>query len=229
MISILQSHPYARGLRGKAFPHYDTLFTVFGTDMATGAGAEGPAEAVEAMDDEGESDEEEGNGDEDEGCDEVNILNDEDEPTTWEQTPYVNASNAELDGSVSKPPSNNDQNKKSVTSHKRTKSGDGFNELVQHIGTYVAAYQEKKEDFANYFKKESDEKERRRALIMKEIVKLENLTKQKHIKVGQYILKDEAKVDFFFGLPEEYRVDYVREQVSECAPYHPSFDFGGSQ
>ncbi|OMP11819.1 hypothetical protein COLO4_03673 [Corchorus olitorius] len=188
--------PFDSGLRGKAFPHYDTFLTVFGTNMATGEGAEGPAEAVEVMDDEGGSDEEEGNGDEDEGSDEVHILNDEDEPTTRESIPYVNAANAELDGSVSKPPSNNDQSKKSMTSHKRTKSGDGFNELVQHIGPYVVAYQERKEDFANYFKKESDEKERRRALIMKEIVKLENLTKQEHIKVRPYILKMKPRWTF---------------------------------
>ncbi|RCV06748.1 hypothetical protein SETIT_1G188500v2 [Setaria italica] len=40
-------HPEAKGLYGVAFPYYDSLAAVYGSDIATGEGAEGLSEAVE--------------------------------------------------------------------------------------------------------------------------------------------------------------------------------------
>ncbi|RLM69062.1 hypothetical protein C2845_PM17G09050 [Panicum miliaceum] len=39
-------HPEAKGLYGIAFPYYDTLSAIYGSDIATGEGAEGISEAV---------------------------------------------------------------------------------------------------------------------------------------------------------------------------------------
>nr|CAB3484161.1 unnamed protein product [Digitaria exilis] len=39
-------HPEAKGLYGVAFPYYDTLSAIYGSDIATGQGAEGISEAV---------------------------------------------------------------------------------------------------------------------------------------------------------------------------------------
>ncbi|CAO2210954.1 unnamed protein product [Urochloa humidicola] len=41
-----RSHPEAKGMYGVAFPYYDTLTAIYGTDIATGEGAEGLSEAV---------------------------------------------------------------------------------------------------------------------------------------------------------------------------------------
>ncbi|XP_062075003.1 uncharacterized protein LOC133779011 [Humulus lupulus] len=45
----VKSHPTARGLRNKSFPHYDDLGQVFGKDRATGQGAMGFYEIVEEI------------------------------------------------------------------------------------------------------------------------------------------------------------------------------------
>ncbi|XVF78391.1 hypothetical protein PTKIN_Ptkin14bG0128200 [Pterospermum kingtungense] len=42
----VKTHPNAKGLRGKTFPFYDELGSVFGKDRATGAGAESATDAV---------------------------------------------------------------------------------------------------------------------------------------------------------------------------------------
>ncbi|KAF8714787.1 hypothetical protein HU200_027314 [Digitaria exilis] len=39
-------HPEAKGLYGVSFPYYDTLSAIYGSDIATGEGAEGISEAV---------------------------------------------------------------------------------------------------------------------------------------------------------------------------------------
>ncbi|XP_044481983.1 uncharacterized protein At2g29880-like [Mangifera indica] len=44
------SHPNAKSLRHKPFPHYDSLVIVFGKDRATGAKAETTTDAVEEFD-----------------------------------------------------------------------------------------------------------------------------------------------------------------------------------
>ncbi|KAF8666420.1 hypothetical protein HU200_053528 [Digitaria exilis] len=42
----LHYHPEAKCLYGVAFPYYDTLSAIYGSDIATGEGAEGISEAV---------------------------------------------------------------------------------------------------------------------------------------------------------------------------------------
>ncbi|XVF49148.1 hypothetical protein PTKIN_Ptkin03bG0245100 [Pterospermum kingtungense] len=44
------SHPSAKGLRNKTFPHFDDFIIIFGKDRATGEGAETTADAVKAFD-----------------------------------------------------------------------------------------------------------------------------------------------------------------------------------
>ncbi|XVF50897.1 hypothetical protein PTKIN_Ptkin04bG0140200 [Pterospermum kingtungense] len=44
------THPNAKGMRNKAFPHYDDFAIIFGKDRATGAGAKTATDAVEQLD-----------------------------------------------------------------------------------------------------------------------------------------------------------------------------------
>ncbi|XVF78502.1 hypothetical protein PTKIN_Ptkin14bG0139300 [Pterospermum kingtungense] len=55
---------------------------------------------------------------------------------------------------------------------------------------------------------------------------LEGFTCIQLVKVGAYISKDEWKVQYFFALPKESRIEFVKLQFQEIAPsaYHPSFD-----
>ncbi|XVF39666.1 hypothetical protein PTKIN_Ptkin01aG0051600 [Pterospermum kingtungense] len=45
----VRSHPNAKGLRNKAFPHYDDCPAIFRKDRATGLGAETAADAMEEI------------------------------------------------------------------------------------------------------------------------------------------------------------------------------------
>ncbi|KAK9289277.1 hypothetical protein L1049_017753 [Liquidambar formosana] len=45
----VKTHPVAKGLRNKPFPHYDTLLEIFGKDRANGLGATTPATEEEAI------------------------------------------------------------------------------------------------------------------------------------------------------------------------------------
>ncbi|OMO82624.1 hypothetical protein COLO4_22902 [Corchorus olitorius] len=132
--------------------------------------------------------------------------------------------NAESVASSSKPPSQHDSSEKSVNSKKRSRSGEEFGNLVQIIRDFVGAYKENNEHWkciADYFRLESE----RRTELVKAIMQLTEFTKQERMRGGQHIIKDPAKIDFFFALPEELRSEYVQEQLSECTPYRPSIDF----
>uniref|UniRef100_A0A803QIX0 Myb/SANT-like domain-containing protein n=1 Tax=Cannabis sativa TaxID=3483 RepID=A0A803QIX0_CANSA len=50
------SHPNARGLRNKAFPHYDDFVAIFGQHRANGQGAKGFSETMNEIDREAEND-----------------------------------------------------------------------------------------------------------------------------------------------------------------------------
>ncbi|XP_061354423.1 uncharacterized protein LOC133299038 [Gastrolobium bilobum] len=45
----VKSHPNGKGLFNKPFPHYDQLGAVFGKDVASGQGAEGPTDTIHEM------------------------------------------------------------------------------------------------------------------------------------------------------------------------------------
>ncbi|XP_077249542.1 uncharacterized protein LOC143889253 [Tasmannia lanceolata] len=53
----LKSHPEAKGLRNKPFPHFEELARVFGRDVANGERSQAPEDMVEAMDNEDENNE----------------------------------------------------------------------------------------------------------------------------------------------------------------------------
>ncbi|XVF55552.1 hypothetical protein PTKIN_Ptkin06aG0045000 [Pterospermum kingtungense] len=46
----VRTHPNAKRLRGKSFPHFDELGSIFGKDRAIGAGAETTSDMVRAID-----------------------------------------------------------------------------------------------------------------------------------------------------------------------------------
>ncbi|OMO55309.1 hypothetical protein COLO4_36056 [Corchorus olitorius] len=118
----------------------------------------------------------------------------------------VEAENA-FGASAAKPQSK----EKSVTSKKRTKSDDGFGQLMTSIGGLCEAYNKKNEavtGIASYFLIEKEEKDRRMQLNT-EIRKLEGLTRQECRLVAQHIIKSSEKIDMFFSLLEDEKTEYV--------------------
>ncbi|OMO84710.1 hypothetical protein COLO4_21893 [Corchorus olitorius] len=207
----------AKGLRYKAFPHYDNFVLIYGEDTATGGGVEGPADVCDAMEDE------EGDSDDDEESDNEEVEKPEDEEAV-EVDQGVEVENA-FGASAAKPQSK----EKSVISKKRTKSDDGFGQLMTSIGGLCEAYNKKNEavtGIASYFLTEKEEKDRMMQLNT-EIRKLEGLTRQECRLVAQHIIKSPEKIDMFFSLLEDEKTEYVQEQLSECCTYRPTIDFGG--
>ncbi|OMO95007.1 hypothetical protein COLO4_16101 [Corchorus olitorius] len=102
---------------------------------------------------------------------------------------------------TAKPPSK----EKSVNNKKRTRSVDGFGELMTSIGGSCDAYNEKNEavkGIASYFLAEKEENDRGMQLNI-EIKKLERFTRQECRVVAQFIIKSPEKIDMFFSLPED--------------------------
>nr|GMD40608.1 Myb_DNA-bind_3 domain-containing protein [Ipomoea batatas] len=122
---------------------------------------------------------------------------------------------------VSSCPSTNTANvKKQLTGKKRSRSHDGFNDLVAEIHDYVGAYKH----VATYFQNES-ENNTRKMKIFEEIMQLPGFSTEEIMNVGEHIMKDAHKLDTFFALPKELRRHYVVKQLYEIDAYHPTFDF----
>ncbi|XP_031106132.1 uncharacterized protein LOC116010761 [Ipomoea triloba] len=204
----VKSHPTAAGLRNKPFPYLDELMAVWGNDHASGAGAETPADAVEELDQRGD--------------------NVDDFQVDWEIGEDEGLGQNEAEHNVDKAdlsscPSTNTANvKKKLTGKKRSRSDDGFNDLVAEIHDYVGAYKH----VATYFQNES-ENNTRKMKIFEEIMQLPGFSTEEIMNAGEHILKDSHKLDTFFALPKELRSHYVVKQLSEINAYHPTFDFHG--
>ncbi|XVF53717.1 hypothetical protein PTKIN_Ptkin05aG0120900 [Pterospermum kingtungense] len=198
LTSSKDTHPNAKGLKNKPFPHFENFVIIFGRDRATGAGAETTADAVE-----GESDD-----NDDEFLDETN-----NECETGEREHTIKDMEASS-GAISR------------RSIKRARSSDGTYELVQQLADFRATCKETFQEIkgiASFFKKEADGADRMFALpaALDEII---GFFEDELTKVGTYISKDQRRVDFFFALPKERRPGFLRQQLNECSPYHSSFD-----
>ncbi|XP_044477557.1 uncharacterized protein At2g29880-like [Mangifera indica] len=165
----VRSHPNAKGLRHKPFPHYDSLVIVFGKDRATGAGAEIATDVVEELDIE--------NLDNNEDTIEIDVELDSD---------YNDQDKEDATGSK-RQIVNERINQKTANSKKRKRNDEGFSRLVEEI-------------------------------------ELDGFSRQELFNVGEHIIKEEHKIDFFFELPMDFRKDYVIKQLVECNVYCPSFD-----
>ncbi|OMO88331.1 twist-related protein [Corchorus olitorius] len=164
--------------------------------------------------------------------DDANDVEAPEAPTTPIETPAVQT-NVEVDSSGSKPPSKEDPSKRSVTSKKKRtpKSGnEGYTELCAEINNYTDAYREKNESLktmAKYFDREYEDKDLKRELV-NELLKFAWLNRNDIYKIAQHIIKDAVKFELYFALPEDLKEDFVKEQMNECNPYVPNFDFGAS-
>ncbi|XP_074557782.1 uncharacterized protein LOC141813674 [Curcuma longa] len=188
----VKSHPAAIGLRNKEFPHLDDLMSVWGKDHATGANAETPADAVE----------------------EINLCDEEIDTVDLEKEEYVEGFDDD-NQKISETPSSSayPTNKKS-TRKQKGKSDDALGDLVGEIQNYITSISKSDEEISNYFKQQTENNHRKKK-IYEELIELSEFSEQEIMDVGEYILKDEHKLDNFFALPKIFRRSYVLKLLSE--------------
>ncbi|XVF83852.1 hypothetical protein PTKIN_Ptkin16aG0526600 [Pterospermum kingtungense] len=199
-------HPTAKGLRNKAFPHYDDCVAIFGRDRATGLGAETTADAVEEIGD--------------------SVDDDSAGANKGTETPTLGTME-DVDGSIGATGATGATSRKSGA-HKRARSSDGTDELVEQLAGIKNIYQDSMQEMMTFFRKEYEGIDRRLGLpqVLEE---LEGFSVDEIIKVGAYMSKDPTKVDYFFALNPSRRSAYVKILLEECNPsYRPSFAHVGS-
>ncbi|XP_074560120.1 uncharacterized protein LOC141816187 [Curcuma longa] len=193
----VKSHPAAIGLRNKEFPHLDDLMFVWGKDHATGANAEIPTDTVE----------------------EINLCDEEIDTFELEKEEYAEGhKDEEFDDdnqNISETPSSSvcSTNKKSTRKKKR-KFDDALGDLVGVIRKYITFVSKFDEEISNYFKQQTENNHRKKK-IYEELIELSEFSEQQIMDVGEYILKDEYKLDNFFALPKIFRRSYVLKLLSE--------------
>ncbi|OMO95750.1 phosphatidylinositol-4-phosphate 5-kinase 7-like protein [Corchorus olitorius] len=138
--------------------------------------------------------------------DDANDVEAPEAPTTPIETPAVQT-NVEVDASGSKPPSKEDPSKRSVTARRKQEKNESLKTM------------------AKYFDREYEDKDLKKELV-NELLKFAWLNKNDIYKVAQHIIKDAVKFELYFALPEDLKEDFVKEQMNECIPYVPNFDFG---
>ncbi|XVF54502.1 hypothetical protein PTKIN_Ptkin05aG0185400 [Pterospermum kingtungense] len=119
------SHPNAKGLRNKAFPHYDDCATIFGRDRTTGLGAETTVDAVERIRD--------------------IIDNDSTRGEKENETPVVGTMK-DVNGSTGATGATS----RRTGSHKRARSSDETDELVEHLVGIKNIYQDSMQEIMTF-------------------------------------------------------------------------------
>ncbi|XP_042465761.1 uncharacterized protein LOC122048232 [Zingiber officinale] len=193
----VKSHPAAIGLRNKEFPHLDDLMFVWGKDRATGANAETPSDAVEEIN----------------LCDEETdtFEHEKDAHTECQKDEESDHANQAIRKSETLDSSICPSNKKLTTRKRKGKADDALDDLVGEIHKYVIAVNEANEEMkgiSTYFKKQTESGDRKMK-IYDELIELSEFSEQEIMDVGEYILKDEHKIDNFFALPKAFRRKYV--------------------
>ncbi|KAG6514035.1 hypothetical protein ZIOFF_024374 [Zingiber officinale] len=201
----VKSHPAAVSSRNKEFPHLDDLMFVWGKDCATGVGTETRADAVEEIN----------------LCDEETDIFEceidehakfhKDEEYVREET-----KKSEMETQDSVCPSN-----KATTKEKKRKSDDVLGDLVGEISKYVTIITKANEEMkgiSTYFMKQTENSDKKMR-IYDELMELSDFSQQEIMDVGEYILKDDHKVDNFFALPKTFRREYVMKQLTKINPY----------
>ncbi|KAG6510317.1 hypothetical protein ZIOFF_028327 [Zingiber officinale] len=98
---------------------------------------------------------------------------------------------------------------------------DSVCDLVGEISKYVTVITEANEEMkgiSTYFMKQTENSDKKMR-IYDELMELSDFSQQEIMDVGEYILKDDHKVDNFNALPKAFRREYVMKQLSKINPY----------
>ncbi|KAE8702170.1 putative Nuclear factor kappa-B-binding protein [Hibiscus syriacus] len=169
---INESHPTDVGLRNKSFPFFDDFVHIFGKERAAGT----TADALKHINVEDNAF--------------IDVLLEEKRVRDSESREDVGASTCQTSDATASSPT-----MKKVASKKRSRSDDGLTELVQEISKFGAAYRETAKeikDITALLKKEVEGNDQRIS-IFTEIMKIEGMSTNEILTIGEYINKDAHK------------------------------------
>lgn len=185
---LLQSHPYAKGLRNKPFPYYDDLCIIFGKNETNGKGVEMATGGAKALGHKVANNDEE-NGIGSGGSSDTDVLIHDVQSL---QVPVQDSS-------------------KSTPSKKRKRCGNCLSseveELTKMLGTFLEQNKGLLAVFTTLLKAKAAAAEKR-AKLNGELMKL-SLNLQARLRAAYMIVCDPTKVDLFFSLPDDEKAEWV--------------------
>ncbi|CAL5441922.1 unnamed protein product [Camellia sinensis] len=187
--NYVKREPDAKGMRNVPFIYYEDWVILFGKDRATGVLAEGPAGMVDA-------------------------LEKEDQTTEECYTPIVDLPDCSL--SASGTPCN--QGGLGTTSKKRAREAEGIAkglvDMAVEFGSFFKKTNTTMEEIAHRIGYAQDLSQARK-LVNGELAKL-RLNTNDRLRAATLIVKDAERVDLFFSLPEEEKMEWVCLMLAGC-------------
>ncbi|KAL7178045.1 hypothetical protein ACSBR2_031245 [Camellia fascicularis] len=189
--------PDAKGMRNRPFPFYEDWLILFGKDRATGELAEDPADAVTAMEKE-----------------DANATTEEGEQSPVEQF-SMNMGDTDYSMSTASNVSNRADSTK--TAKKRARPTEGIStellEMAKNLGSFIENTNTTMVEIAHRIGYSHDLSQQRR-LVNAELLKLP-MSNTQRLMSASMIVKDEDKVDLFFSLDENDKMEWV-SLLLEC-------------
>ncbi|KAF5948370.1 hypothetical protein HYC85_014327 [Camellia sinensis] len=183
-----QREPDAKGMRNVPFLYYEDWVILFSKDRAIGVLAEGPADMVDA-------------------------LEKEDQTTEECYTLIVNLPDCSL--SASGTPCN--QGGSGTTSKKRAREAEGIAkglvDMAVEFGSFFKKTNTTMEEIAHRIGYAHDLSQARK-LVNGELVKLP-LNTNDRLRVATLIVKDVERVNLFFSLPKEEKIEWDQKSISK--------------
>ncbi|KAI7985791.1 hypothetical protein LOK49_LG14G00961 [Camellia lanceoleosa] len=185
--NYVKKEPDAKGMRNVPFPYYKDWLILFGKDRATGALAENPADMVAA-------------------------LEKEDQTTDECYTPIMDLPGVNnMDCSLSANGTPTNQSTSATTFKKRARKSEGIAKGLAEMATQFGSFFEKTNttmaEIAHRIGYAHDISEARK-LVNGELNKLP-LNSNYRLRAATLIVKDAERVDLFFSLPEEDKMEWV--------------------
>ncbi|GMP91427.1 hypothetical protein CsSME_00042134 [Camellia sinensis var. sinensis] len=185
--NYVKKEPDAKGMCNVPFPYYEDWLILFGKDRVTGALAESPADMVTA-------------------------LEKEDQTTDECYTPMMDllvVNNMDCSLSANGTPTN--QSTSATTSKKRARESEGIAKGLAEMATQFGSFFEKPNTTMAeiaYRIGYAHDISKARKLVNGELSKLP-LNSNDRLRAATLIVKDAERVDLFFSLPEEEKMERV--------------------
>ncbi|KAF5933460.1 hypothetical protein HYC85_029631 [Camellia sinensis] len=191
--------PDAKGMRNRPFPFYEDWLILFGKDRATGELAEDPADAVAAMEKE-----------------DANATTEEGEQSPVEQ---FSMNMGDTDYSMSTAGNVPNRADSAKTGKKRARPTEGIptelSEMAKNLGSFIENTNTTMVEIAHRIGYSHDLSQQRR-LVNAELLKLP-MSNTQRLMAASMIVKDEDKVDLFFSLDENDKMEWFRAGFyNEC-------------
>ncbi|KAI8009303.1 hypothetical protein LOK49_LG06G02608 [Camellia lanceoleosa] len=190
-LNYVRRVPDAKGMRNRPFPFYEDWLILFGKDKATGELAEGPADAVTATEKE-----------------DANATTEEGEQSPVEQ---FSMNMGDMDYSMSTSGNISNRADSTKTGKKGARPAEGIptelSKMAKNLGSLIENTNTTMVEIAHRIGYSHDLSQQRR-LVNEELLKLPMSTTQR-LMAAFMIVKDEDKVDLFFSLDENDKMEWV--------------------